>query len=176
MHIFLKQRRSLDVIFSMLLYYNYYSFISVANIRIRYLKELITYVGNANRNIANLSRINPALLLLSSPFGKWKTQFVVYKNNRKPALCFTIGLAVNDSIRTPLSFNSKGETLWQKSISIVPITMEIERLISTICTILNIEEYWAQFDDNALKFVTVPGNLKNKRKLCFVLSWIFKIL
>jgi hypothetical protein len=69
-------------------------------------------------------------------------------------------LAVNDFTRSPLSFNSRGDTLYQKSISIVPITLEIERLISTLCTILAVDEYWTQFEDNALKFVTVPGNMK----------------
>jgi hypothetical protein len=63
--------------------------------------------------------------------------------------------------RSPISFNSKGETLFQKSISIVPITLESERHISTICTILNVDEYWCQFDNNALKFATIPGPIKD---------------
>ena len=131
----------------------------------RYLKKLITYSGSATKNVVNLSRIDPALLLLSPPSGKWKTQYIVYKNKQKPALCFTIGLAVNDSTRTPFSFIGKSEKLYQKSISIVPITLEIERHVSTLCTILNVDEYWSQFDDNALRFVTVPGNMKDKGML-----------
>jgi hypothetical protein len=129
------------------------------------LKELITYPGSASRNVANLSRIDPRLLLLSDPTGKWRTQYVVFKNNRKPAICFTIGLAVDDSTRSPLSFNSKGETMFQKSISIVPITLEIDRHISTLCLVSNVEEYWCQFNDNALKFATVPGVIKDKGSL-----------
>jgi hypothetical protein len=147
--------------------------LSIVHISFRYLKDLITYRGSSIRNIVNLSRIDPTLLLLSSSSGKWRTQYIVYKNNRKPALCFTIGLAINDSTRTPLSFIGRGETLFQKSISIVPITLEIERHISTLCTILNVDEYWTQFDDNALKFVTVPGNMKDKGTLYDLLSFIF---
>jgi hypothetical protein len=128
---------------------------------IRHLKKLIKYSGSTSNNVVNLSRVDPALLLLSYPVGKWKTQYIVYKNSRKPAICFMIGLATHDATRSPISFNSKGETLFQKSISIVPITLESERHISTICTILNVDEYWCQFDNNALKFATIPGPIKD---------------
>ena len=152
----------------------YCLFAPVTNISISYLKGLITFVGSPSRNVVNLSRIDPAHLLLTPAAGKWKTQYIVYKNNQKPALCFMIGLAVNDSTRTPLSFNNKGQTFWQKSISIVPITLEIERQISTICTILNVNEYWSQFEDNALKFATVPGSSKDNSELYVIRSRILK--
>ena len=96
----------------------------------RYLKRLIAFSHDKAGNIANLSRIDPALLSVkdANTFSK----NVLYLHGKSdPLLCFSLVLVMSDNHEHGRTLGSEKEWVL-KDIAGVLLTMELERLISVL--------------------------------------------
>ena len=121
-----------------------------------FFKSLITFTENVDHNVVNLSRANPANFVVMVPTaGNYKSPYLCFKDKNTPALCITFGMVAKDSIQVPMA-SLPGQTWQSKLLTVVPLSLEIERKIATICVIINRDSYACRMNSKELEFSTVP--------------------
>jgi hypothetical protein len=144
----------------------------------RYFKQLISFSHDKAGNIANLSRIDPALLGVkdANTFSK----NVLYLHGKSdPLLCFSFVLVTCDNHERGRTLGSEKEWVI-KDIAGVLLTMELERFVSVIGLAyqlqyvpednLRTESHLLHFPmvDNAFSFTTGMMQKNGERLLYFL--------
>lgn len=96
-----------------------------------YLKALVAFDHDKAGNIANLSRIDPALLGVkdSNSFAK---NVLYLHGNSEPLLCFSLVIVTSDNHEHGRSLGSDPKEWVLKDIAGVLLTMELERFVSVL--------------------------------------------
>lgn len=97
----------------------------------RYLKRLITFSHDRRGNIANLSRIDPALLGVKDTNSFAKNVLYLHGNTSDPVLCFSLVLVMSDNHDEGRSLGSEKEWVL-KDIAGVLHVMELERFVAVL--------------------------------------------
>lgn len=112
---------------------------------------MITFSYDEKHNIANLSRVDPALII-SKQVGK--SDMVCICNKKKPALCVSVVVIEDDHTATTKTI---GDDSVIKFITATPLTQEFERFAAVLCMTHGVESARCQLLDNILTFSTRSG-------------------
>lgn len=120
-----------------------------------YIKSLISFDGDVKLNLVNLSRFDPVALVFKAPFGvkNDKFKYVTHIGQTKPALCFTVGILVDDFSKEKVG-NAGG--ISSKFVTAIPLSYEYERWVACTAMVLNARAFKSQITDNKLVFSTLP--------------------
>jgi hypothetical protein len=103
-------------------------------------------------NIANLSRADPSLFCLKTLAGQGLSPYICYRGSTSPVRCLIMGLVHEDRTQSayPLSTGK-----WMKSLSLIPFSMEADRLIASTAVIYETDTFHGQIvNGNILSFAT----------------------
>lgn len=98
----------------------------------RYLKKLVAFSHDKAGNIANLSRIDPALLGVKDANSFTKNVLYLHGNLSEPLLCFSLVLVTCDNHEHGRALGSDPKEWVLKDIAGVLLTMELERFIAVL--------------------------------------------
>jgi len=98
------------------------------------LKRLISFTHDKAGNIANLSRIDPAVLGVKdlSSSGYNKNFLFLHGNSQDPLLCFSLVLVTADNHQHARTLGSDPNGYVIKDVAGVLPTLELERLVSVL--------------------------------------------
>ena len=96
------------------------------------MKRLIAFSYDKTGNIANLSRIDPALLGVKDSNSFTKNVLYLHGNSSEPLLCFSIVLVTCDNHQRGRSLGSEPKEWVLKDIAGVLLTMELERFVAVL--------------------------------------------
>ena len=118
----------------------------------RYLVRLATFVMDREKNVVNLSRIDP-FQLTSREVGDRGSRMVYIRDRKRPALCVSLIVVGEDHTETP---KVSGET-YSKFITGTPLMLEFERMVAVLCMVHDVDSLRAQIVENELTFSTRMG-------------------
>ena len=118
----------------------------------RYLVRLATFVMDREKNVVNLSRIDP-FQLTSREVGDRGSRMVYIRDRKRPALCVSLIVVGEDHTETP---KVSGDT-YSKFITGTPLMLEFERMVAVLCMVHDVDSLRAQIVDNELTFSTRMG-------------------
>ncbi len=98
----------------------------------RYLKRLIAFSHDKTGNIANLSRIDPALLGVKDASSYTKNVLYLHGISSAPLLCFSLILVTRDNHEHGRTLGSEPKEWVIKDVAGVLLTMELERFIAVL--------------------------------------------
>lgn len=108
-------------------------------------------------NVVNLSRADPTLFCLKVQGSMGISLYIYYRGGGVPARCLVVGMVHEDRTREPYQL-STGR--WMKSLSLIPFSLEAERMIAAIAVIYDTEGFHGQVvNGNTLTFATRQGLL-----------------
>ena len=96
------------------------------------MKRLIAFSHDKTGNIANLSRINPALLGVKDTNSFIKNTLYLHGNLVEPLLCFSLILVTSDNHEHGRTLGSETKEWILKDIAGVLPTMELERFVAVV--------------------------------------------
>ena len=98
----------------------------------RYLKRLIAFSHDKTGNIANLSRIDPALLGVKDASSYTKNVLYLHGISSAPLLCFSFVLVTRDNHEHGRTLGSDPKEWVIKDVAGVLLAMELERFIAVL--------------------------------------------
>jgi len=98
----------------------------------RYLKRLIAFSHDKTGNIANLSRIDPALLGVKDASSYTKNVLYLHSISSALVLCFSLILVTRDNHEHGRTLGSEPKEWVIKDVAGVLLTMELERFIAVL--------------------------------------------
>jgi len=108
-------------------------------------------------NVANISRADPSLFCLKVPGSLGLSPFICYRGGMVPVHCFIMGIVHEDKTRSAYQL-STGK--WMKSLSIIPFTLEADRMIASTAVIYETDRFHGQvINGNIMSFTTRQGLL-----------------
>ena len=122
-------------------------------------------------NIANLSRVNPALLAVKGSNSYTKNMLHLYGKSSAPVLCFSLVLVMGDHHEHGRTFGSEPNKWLIKEIAGVLLTMELERLVAMLGLIYELPYVP---DDGARREKDLLHLTMADNAFCFVTSMISK--
>jgi hypothetical protein len=123
-------------------------------------------------NVVNLARADPGYFVLSNPTSKSHTQYIKFNNRLDVALCVMVATCYQDEIQEPHHFNTTSGPQVQKSITVVPLTLEMDRQIGTISMIVDEHMFYGPVYLNQLKITTLFNNLCEYFSYCNIFATI----
>jgi hypothetical protein len=110
-------------------------------------------------NVVNLARADPGYFVLTKPIGKFETQYIKYNNRLEAALCVMVATCFKDETREPRQFDTKQGPRIQKAISVVPLSLEMERQVGAISMIFHEQMFFGPVYRNQLQVTTLPSKI-----------------
>ena len=151
----------------------------------RYLKLLLAFSHDRAGNIANLSRIDPALLGVKDANAFTKNSLYLHGISSAPLLCFSIILVTCDNHELGRTIGSDPKEWVITDVAGVLLTMELERFVAVLGLAYELpyvpddsarrEQDLLHFSmvDNAFSFTT---SLALKSGECKVLNVVYRIV
>jgi len=97
----------------------------------RYLKALVCFDHDKTGNIANLSRVDPALLGIKDA-NSYTKNMLYLQGESSPLLCFSVILVMGDHHERGRTLGSEPKEWFLKDIAGVFLSMELERFIAVL--------------------------------------------
>jgi hypothetical protein len=108
-------------------------------------------------NVVNLCHADPTQLCLKVLAGMGPSSYICYRGSTAPFHCLIMGLAHEDKTQTPYQL-SNGK--WMKSLSLIPFTLEADRMIAAVAVIYETDSFHGQVvNGNIVSFATRQGLL-----------------
>lgn len=125
----------------------------------RSIKALLMFQSDKANHFANLSRVDPMLLYWSQPnpaYGK----HIAFRGSTRPARLIMLGFCYEDQTREPHQVSNGAYQM--KSLSLTPLSLEIERNISVVGLLASEPSFKAQVIGSTLTFGTRMESLKGR--------------
>jgi hypothetical protein len=95
--------------------------------------------------------VDPTLFCLKVLGGS--SSYICYRGSTTPTRCLIMGLVHEDRTQAPYQLSSTGK--WMKSLSLIPFSLEADRMIATTAVIYETDNFHGQLaNGNIMSFST----------------------